>query len=112
MADEHEHDCPAAGQDVLSIGPEIGNGYTPYMRHRPNGAIETGVGRAVQEGQPVHGKRLMYLEHRGPGPVFDITDSVDVPAAGDSKGPAMVATKGYCDGWDRIFGGSTPVGQA
>jgi len=34
------------------------------------------------------------------------------PPAKAEGGPSKVATDGYRDGWDRIFGGKTVVGQA
>ena len=80
------------------MGPDLGGGYNPYVRHRSDCRMECGIGKRVPKG-----KGDLSLEHRGPGPVFSVTET---------NGPAKVATPSYRKGWDRIFGTAPTVGQA
>lgn len=57
-----------------------------------------GIGRMVPKGEGG-----LSLEHRGPGPVFNVTKT---------NGPAKVTSKPYRQSWDRIFGTAPTVGQA
>ena len=118
MADDDDKGCP--NRDVMHLGPDIGNGYHPYVRHKSDHGMETGFITARKPGNdeaapPCDG--IVRLSHTGPGPTFDVESLYERPApptdvAGSHSGPAMVTTEAYRDGWDRIFGGKQAVGQA
>ncbi len=118
MADDGEKGCPK--RDVMNLGPEIGDGLRPYVRHRPNCVTEAGVIRTRESGNdeavpPCDG--IVRLRHSGPGEVSDVETIYERPpplndVAGSASGPAMVASDAFRDGWDRIFGGKQAVGQA
>lgn len=124
MADKKDDEgggCPGGERDTMHLGPDLGNGFHPYVRHRPGCNVETGMLKA----KPSHGNDeaippcdgIVRLKHSGPGPVFDVETLYERPLpptddVAGKAGPAMVATPAYRDGWDRIFGAKAVVGQA
>lgn len=122
MASDHDDGgCPGTKRDVLELGPDLGDGHHPYVRHRPNCTLETGIIKAKQPGNDEAAPRcdgIVRLSHIGPGQVYTVETlyersrpPTDVAAAQHS-GPAMVASDDYRNGWDRIFGSPKPIGQA
>lgn len=91
--------------DVLYAGPAGPNGTFPFIRHLPDHKTEMGIAKPVKNGEPLHGGAVL-LEARPDEPgTFDV-HSVD------AGGPPKVTSDDYREGWDRIFGGKQPVGQA
>jgi hypothetical protein len=118
MADD-DKTCPGANRDVLQLGPDLGNGTHPFVRHRPGCDIEAGVLKAHQPGNDEATPAcdgMVRLHHSGHGQVYNVETLYErnprgvAPEAHD--GPAMVATEAFRDGWDRIFGVNKTVGQA
>lgn len=108
MADEDDKPCP--GEDMMHVGPDIGGGMHPCVRHMPDHSLRVGF---FQEHRPKDdeavNKPLVHLTHKGPGSVYKVEELT--PGA-VSAGPSRVATRAYRDGWDRIFGTPKTVGQA
>ncbi len=105
---------------MLHLGPPVGNGYHPYVRHRPGCHIEAGILRKTNEhgndeaGAPIDG--IMRIRHTGHGDVYDVESIYErAPSCPTDdvahEGPAMVSSEAYRDGWSRIFGNKA-VGQA
>lgn len=113
MANDEDDKLPP-GPDRLSMGPDIGGGVHPYIRHMPDHTIRTGFFQEHDPKDDVASRPLVHLSHVGPGPIYDVEDvaSAAVQEARGTAGPAKVATRAYRDGWDRIFGGPETVGQA
>lgn len=99
------------GEDFITLGPVLEDGTQPYIRHRADHSIETGVSRIMEEGKPMYGdeKSLVRLTPRDPWS-YNVEPLQEKSAA--TSGPAKVATKAYREGWDSIFGGSKTVGVA
>lgn len=99
-------------KDVLQLGPELEDGARPYIRDQ-DGQLSCGLlGKPTPTGKSLHGAGLI-MEHRGPGPRFNVLGEFDAPAPAPAKakGPAKVTTDAYRAGWDQLFGGTT-VGEA
>lgn len=91
-------------KDKLILGPPAkDSGYSFCVRTREDKA-ELGLVKRLKEGEPIHGE---VVRLRGEAPVFDV-ESTGV----DTSGPPKVTTPAYRQGWDRIFGGEMPVGEA
>ncbi len=103
--------------DVVMIhGPtEDGQG-ARVLRARP-GQLEAGEMRPLQSGKPLTAGEIVRLQRRADAPaLFDVhvEHRVEPPKApsGDAlparrhvgHGPAQVATEGYRESWERIFG--------
>jgi hypothetical protein len=121
MADEKkdvkEAPKPCDGQDRISVGPCMGTGIHPYIRHRPDHTVEHGVILPAKEGQPIPpGAGLVHITRREGEPFLRAETLYDAPAgsapAVPKSGPAMVNSTQYQAGWDRIFGKKAEVGQA
>lgn len=123
MADEDDKKgggCPGATRDLMHLGPDIGNGLHPFVRHRPGCNMEAGfITPSKPSGNDEAAPRcdgIVRLTHSGPGPVFDVESLYEREAptdvAGSRDGPAMVATDAFRSGWDRIFGVNKTIGQA
>lgn len=112
--DDGKDGCLGAKQDVLNLGPDIGGGYRPYVRHRADCHMETGIAKTLSgkdEALPSHG-RIMNVSHSG-GSMYSVESEYDTAGNEVSKsGPAMVSNDAYRSGWDRIFGTKPSVGQA
>lgn len=117
MADDKDDEgggCP--GRDVLRLGPEIGNGYHPFVRHRQGCRVEAGVLKTHKPGNdeampPCDGiVRLSKTD----GPDFDVETLYErgQESSADRSGPAKVVSNAYRSGWDSIFGSKSTVGQA
>ncbi len=89
------------GEDALVAGPQLPNGFRPFIRHRADHSIQKGLMRPIQDGEPIH-DGAFYLERRGDSEVYDVRDEFVMPKSG--KGPAKVSTPAFRQGWDRIFG--------
>lgn len=110
MSHDHDGECPGKGQDVMHLGPEVGRGFRPFVRHTPACRMKTGFVRPAQEGEVLL-RGAVYLEHRKGG-AYDVVAEVPPMAEEGASGPTRVATDEYRTGWDRIFGGSQVVGEA
>jgi hypothetical protein len=112
MADD---DNDNGGNDFMKVGPDLGEGFRPYVRHKSDCSMETGWVKPHPDGKPIgDADGLIQLEGREDGDVFNVRtlyERVRGDVAGDKNGPAMVSSPAYRDGWDRIFGNKT-VGQA
>ncbi len=97
-------------EDVLFMGPDVGEDrdIRPFVRRRPGQDFEAGLMRPVRDGEPLD-QDAVFLEHKGPGPVYRVTNVFEPKESGIRSRPS---TDDYRDGWDRIFGNKTPVGQA
>jgi hypothetical protein len=99
-----EKKCPM--EDVVMLGPDLGNGMRPAIRHTSGCEVSFGTVVDVKDGQPIpEGATMMTLEARENGPGFKVVDEY-------RHGPAQVATPAYRQNYDRIFGGSQTVGSA
>lgn len=102
-------------KDIVHLGPELDGSY-PYLREQHQEGqrkLSCGfLGKPRRSGEPLHGSGII-IEHRGPGPVYNVVGEFDTASTTPSKtkGPAKVATDAYRAGWDSIFGNKT-VGQA
>ena len=103
MSDEKKKCC---GEDVLFLGPSLSDGGRPFVRHLPDCTTQIGLARRAKEGEPIYDGALLVEPRQNEPGVFNVLGTHKTP------GPARVATPEYREGWDRIFGGSTPVGQA
>ncbi len=102
--DDGKPECPYG--DSVVLGPDLGDGTHPVVRHTSDHRIEYGTARILEPGQkpPDNGEHLR-LRPTG-GPYYEVK-----PLKGDRSGPAQVATRAYRNGWDNIFG-KTVRGQA
>lgn len=110
MAEDNK--CP--DDDVLHLGPDLGNGTHPFVRHRPDHSIEAGLARPFKDGEPLNfcgDGAAVHLSHRGPGAVYDVEDLYTPEKSEAKSGPSMVNSSEFRDGWDRIFG-KQAVGEA
>lgn len=103
MADEKKS---CEGEDILFMGGEVAPGQRACLRHRPDHSIEPGVVADLETLESTDNAELLVM--RKEGPVYKVVSSQPL----SHSGPAHVASENYRDGWDRIFGGKTPVGQA
>jgi hypothetical protein len=94
---------PAAGGDVVVLGPPTPDGEGIRVLRAREERIETGELRALREGKPITGE-VVSLEPRKDNPqICDVRSSYTAPSSAARKGPAQVATKSYRDNWDEIF---------
>ncbi len=110
MSDD-EKKCEA--KDVVTIGPDLGGGIHPAVRHDANHQVSLGMLHVLKDGEPLRDDTLI-LQKNGEGSEYDVV--AEVSAKGEVTesrgGPAMVATKAYRNGWENIFGKKQPVGEA
>ena len=110
-------ECPLSG-DRLLLGPDIGDGSRPCVRHLPDHQIQTGIAQPLKDGKPINGAheilaikydpRMGDFEVRS---VYNPRKQAEAPQATPSKGPPKVTSDAYRAGYDRIFGHQT-VGSA
>jgi hypothetical protein len=98
--DDKECDCG----DEIVLGPDLGDGTRPAIRHTADHRMEAGLVRQVKDGEPLP-EDAMYVE-RIEGNRYSCKPALE------HKGPSLAATPEYRNGWDRIFGGRQEVGQA
>ena len=106
------------GGDRMVLGPELGDGSRPCIRHLPDHQIQTGVVQLLKEGQSLNGYdevvAIKYDYQRGDYEVESVYNSGHPPieeVLAASNGPAKVNSDAYRAGYERIFGKST-VGEA
>lgn len=85
--------------DRLLVHSRSDHGYR-VLRQRGD-QIELGELRDLQEGKPITGE-MVTLSPTDHERVFDVETVHAAPRR--AKGPPMVATSTYRDGWDAIFG--------
>ena len=108
MAEDDWHEN--SHEDVMTVGADLGNGFRPYIRHKSDCTLETGVVRPQGDGEPLgYADALVRLEGEEGGDTFRVETLYERPR-NDTKGPAKVTTQAYRSGWDRIFG--KPIGKA
>jgi hypothetical protein len=113
MADDSkksEHNCPRGGGDVIHVGPDLG-GFCPFVRHRADHTIESGMAKIVRPGDPPTTEAPLLLTHRE-GSDFDVQVMSKGGNDAPTKGPVKVNSPAFKTGWDNIFGKKAPVGQA
>jgi hypothetical protein len=115
---------------ALPLGPTEGGGVA-VLRLKDD-TLELGQLREARDGQPLTGE-LVRLEARGDGsqlydvevlhdartvakPVADVAPSAK-PATDDAmprthKGPPLVASEAYRDGWEQVFGARRSRGDS
>lgn len=106
------------GGDRMILGPDLGGGSRPCVRHLPDHSIQTGIVRPLEDGKPINGPGEI-LETRYDPKIGDYeVRSVYIlgrPSTQDakptSKGPPKVTSNEYRAGYDRIFGHQA-VGEA
>ncbi len=103
MRDDSEK-CSA--KDLIELGPDLGEGVRPYVRHRSDHSIDTGFCHPVEDGKPI-GVDTELVSHHGPGAVYEAKNLY-----GERTGPAKVNSKSFKTGWENIFGAKTTVGEA
>lgn len=109
MADDHQSNCP--GKDVVRMGPDVGSGFRPFVRHTTDHRVEGGFLRQAREGEPLQDGAVLLSETEDSG-VYNVDYEYKAPGQKvTTSGPAQVATDNYRRGWDNIFGNKT-VGQA
>lgn len=115
MADDHRSNSNCPGKDVVRMGPDVGGGHRPFIRHTADHRVEGGFLRQAREGEPLQDGAVLLSETEDSG-VYNVDyeykaegQKAGQKAAG--SGPAQVATDDYRRGWDNIFGNKT-VGQA
>lgn len=91
--------------DTLEISYPDTCGNHLYRRTHKDGKTSYGVLSHYKEGKDLQGKSLVGLEHIEENR-YRVTREVPIDR------PAMVSSPSYREGWDRIFGGKTEVGQA
>ncbi len=105
-----EKKCPI--KDEITLGPDLGGGIYPAVRHAADHTIHVGTVRLREEGQPLTNHTLILDPKEGS--TFNVIG--EVTAKGETRespgGPAMVSSNAYRNGWDRLFGGKQPVGEA
>lgn len=111
-------ECPLGG-DRMVLGPEIGDGSRPCVRHLPDHRVQTGFVRPLKDGQSVNGcdeiLAVSYDSQHGDYEVESVYDPGHSPTGvsqATSKGPAKVTSNEYRTGYDRIFGSKQAVGEA
>lgn len=117
MADDEK----PPGKDLMVIaGPEGPGGWIPCVRHRPDHTVTIGALKPMKDGDPIGSGEIVSLKE-GDGPVHEVETlwsgsdpglSSDPEDGHGGKGPAMVNSKAYGDGWERIFGSRQKVGEA
>lgn len=93
---EKENGAP---HDVIVPVLQVPGGVA-VVRMRPD-SNQIGVIRPVSDGQDLYGREIVSLTPREDGPGYDAVTEYD---GRSSPGPAMVNSRGYRDGWDRVFG--------
>jgi len=107
--------------DVVLLGPPTTDGEGIHVLRAREDRIEAGEVRPVKDGAPIHGEIVQLTPREGAPQVCDVqvtyapkkSPTATLPPRG--KGPAQVATRGYRDRWDEIFGKATteePAGAA
>ena len=82
----------------IKLGPAIGAGREAIIQS--DDGIETGILLPSQEGKPIpEGSDLLAIEAREDEQGWSNFETLFT-----SRCPAQVATRAYCDGYERIFG--------
>ena len=112
MAEDAPKD-KAGSFDVVMVHGKTDDGQgAKIVRARP-GRLDAGEMRPLREGKPLGSGDVVRLEPREGAPaLFDVhvEHTVEAPAEPrGAHGPAQVASAGYRESWERIFG---PAGRA
>ena len=91
----------ASGTDVVLLGPPTADGAGVHVLRAREERVEIGELRALEEGRPIAGEVVALAPRKDNPRVCDVTESY-APSR-PHKGPAMVATAAYREGWDEIF---------
>lgn len=100
--------------DVVLLGPPTGDGEGVHVLRAREDRIEAGEVRPMKDGAPIHGEVVKLTPREGAPGVCDVEVSYAPPSSARAasapshgargKGPPKVATNGYREGWDEIFG--------
>ena len=103
----------------MILGPDLGDGSRPCVRHLPDHRVQTGVVQPLKDGQSLNGYdevlAVKYDQQHGDFEVQSVYDPRQASPAlesAPSKGPAKVTSNAYRAGYDRIFGAKQTVGEA
>jgi hypothetical protein len=104
------------GEDRMLLGPDLGDGARPCVRHLPDHSIQTGFVKPLVDGQPINGFDEVFAARYDPQHGdYEVKSLYSQPQTGVAqathKGPAKVTSNEYRAGYDRIFGKQT-VGEA
>jgi hypothetical protein len=99
-------------KDEITLGPDLGGGVHPAVRHAADHTVHVGTVRLLAEGQPLSGTTLILDPKEGSS--FNVIGEITPKGENADRhgGPAMVSSSAYRDGWDRLFGGKQTVGEA
>lgn len=100
--------CPLDGEDVVLLGPPTGDGGIIAIHHREDHTSITGILRPLEDGKSIDGD-IVRLTPKENGIGFKQEVLYENPS---KSGPAMVNNQDFRDGWSRIFGNKTAIGQA
>lgn len=95
-------------RDVVLVGEPKEGGVVDVLRLRED-RIEAGELRPIEEGKPLYGE-LVKLSPRGEHPrLFDVNVLAAPPRKSDAgeggrRGPALVNSEAFREGWESIFG--------
>ena len=89
-------------KDLLTLGPDLGNGDRPFIRKDTEDKISIGTMHPIQDGEPLPENAVSL--RRIDGSMFEVEQI--------HKGPSRAVSDDYRGGWDRIFGGKQSVGIA
>lgn len=107
MADE-KRDHP----ETAYLGPASPDGGRVCVHHVKGDEYRAGVVYPLQDGRPVSpDSELVQLTERE-GAAAGVYNFKSLGKVSEHAGPAMVSNDAYRDGWDKIFGKRSTVGQA
>ena len=98
-------DCQ--GKDSVVLGPDIGEGKRPFIRHDTEHNFSIGTMRPIKNGQPIPEDAVSLKKIKGSH--YEVQP---IPEEVRNGRPAKVSSPEYRDGWDRIFGKKPTIGLA
>jgi hypothetical protein len=98
MSEDKDPKCACA--DELVVGPEMGDGTRPFVRHTADHRLLGGFMRSAKDGQACNGCEVVALTPLD-GSRYKVETLYDGSAA---KGPSKVSTREYRSGCERTFG--------
>jgi hypothetical protein len=100
MADDNPK-RPCDRGDEIKLGPHLGGGFRPAIRHMADHEQTIGIVRPVREGEALTGNEFRIEPKDPANGVFHVRPP-HVEGAGGR--PAKVTSDEYRKGWDSIFG--------
>ena len=96
MSDDEKPKC-CLGDEIV-LGPDLGKGLRPAIRHTADHKIEAGIIREVVDGETLP-KDAMFIER------IEDNRYKCSPVLESHEGPTRATSPAYRSGWDRIFRG-------